>query len=524
MAKAAPPVSTLNRNAKYVRKAPRKSAMSRWLALLLFLGVLLVAVHFYIVNRIERSLNFVSEMAAGVVNISHRGGYYTWDGDLGIKKLRVELPDGSTGALTIDQLELDTPGWGWSIGLLKPDIGMNFGKGRAQRAAVGLANRGGDAPELPEADLLGLKLVGFDFDINSLLPAGMPSAGFSSGALFETEGCTNARYWVPLMLTNDLGLPFERVDLHLGYRTVSSNSVLESFELASPGLSRIRFEREVQTAHPASYLSDGIGSGKTKTHRWVIEDEGFLAARNRYCSEQSKIDEDEFLRRHLTAARRVLQTFGVQPSPETEVIYADFVRKGGRLEVEAKPSMEITSAVISQYAPAQIWEIYNARIRHDEQPFAPMGVEFVPLRPLPAAYSGSVYDLIARNADAAEASGPAVGIGDQFRAMVPKQPPEPAAVESTETAPSVAKPVEPARPVTAPRPQPVPIALDTESLIAIIGERVEIRTNDGKSRIGILAGVDPKVISMKVRVGGGNAELSFARERLVSIEVNPHGR
>lgn len=515
MAKAAAPVAPHNRSAKFVRKPKPKGGMPRWLMVLLVLGALAGAAHFYIVDRIERSVNLVVEMAAGMVDISHRGGYYTWDGNLGIKNLRVETPDGSTGRLTIDKLELDTPGWGWSIGLLAPDIGL--GKGRGRRAL----SIGDDASSLPDAESLGLKLIGFEFDINSLLPSGMPSVSFASGSVFETEGCTNSRYWVPLNLTQDLGLPYQGVDIAIGYRSENGNSVVETYELASPGLSRLTFQRELTVANPASYLSDGLDKAKLKLHRWVLQDEGFLAARNRYCSEQSKIDEDEFLRRHLTAVRRVLQTFGVQPSPETEVIYADFVRKGGRLTIEARPTLELSPAVLAQYEQAQIWEIYNAKIRHDDGSFQPMGIEFVPPRPLPDAYSGSVYDLIARNADTqdAPAVSPVAGIGDKLRALATKPPEETADAAVEVTPPKVVEPPKP-----TPRPQPVPIQLDTESLIAVIGERVEIKTNDGKARVGVLSGVDPKVISMKVKVVGGQAELSFARERLVSIEVNPDVR
>jgi hypothetical protein len=523
MAKAAPPPP--NRAAKFVRKPPPRKGMPRWLMALILLVAILGALHFYIVNRIDRTVNFVSEMASGMVSITHRGGYYTWDGNLGIRKLRIESGADSNVYLAIDKVELDTPGWGWVFQLLKPNLGFGFGKNRAMRAATRAATRGDDDFALPDAAHLALKLEGFQFDITSLLPPGMPSVGFSSGALFETEGCTNSRYWVPLNLTNDLGLPFQRVDLAMGFSALEGNRVLESYELASPGLSRMRFEREVQTSAPQAYLTEGVYTAKAKVHRWVVEDEGFLAARNRYCSEQSKVDEDEFLRRHLTAARRVLQAFGVQPSPETEVVYADFVRKGGKLEVEAKPTLEIDAAVLSQYEPAQIWEIYNAKIRHNDGALQPMGIEFVPAKPLPNAYSGSVYDLIARN-DATEdaATTPAAPLGDRFRAMVPKAPVEvePDAETVPEPAPEPVKP--PTTPAPPPRPQPVPIALDTPSLIVVIGERVQVTTNDGKSRIGILSAVDPKVISMTVKVGGGNAELSFARERLVSVEVNPRGR
>lgn len=510
MAKAA---TTPPNRSKYVRKPPKRGGIPRWMSAIGVLGVVVIAAHFYIVSRINRSIDAVSAAATGMLTISHRGGYYTWDGDFGVRRLRIENADASVIYLTIDALELNTPGWGWTLQMLLLDLG--FGRNRPSGFGV-------DAPQLPDADELGLTMIGFDFDVNSLMPPGMPSMSFASAAVFETEGCTNSRYWVPLNLRNDLGLPYQRVDLSFGYRKLAPNMVGEYMELNSPGLSSIRFEREALTSTPESYFNGGFLTAKTKRQRWTIDDQGFLAARNRYCSEQSKIDEDEFLRRHLTAVRRVLQVFGIQPSPETEVIYADFVRQGGRLEIEAEPTLELDAKLISQYQPAQLWEIYNARIRHDEAAFQPMALQFITPRPLPRAYSGSVYDLIARNADTgAGNASPMAGLSDRLLATLPSNKQDEA--ESAPAAPPPPTPVVPAAPRPT-KPQQVAIGIDTGSLTANIGKRVQIKTTDGKTRIGVLIDVGPKTLTISVKVGGGNADLSYARERITGVEINPPGR
>ncbi len=518
MAKTATAGSSPTR-AKYVRKPPKTGGIPRWMIVILVLTALFVALHFYIIHRINRSVDAVTAATSGMLTVSHRGGYYTWDGNFGIRKLRIENADASQSYLTLDALELRTPGWGWSLRMLLPDFGFKFGRNRGARLREGPV-------ELPEADQLGIALIGFEVDVNSLMPPGMPSVSFSSGSIFETEGCTNSRYWVPLNLTNDLGLPYQRVNLSMGYRTLAPNMVGEYLELDSPGLSTIRFEREALTPSPENYFDGGFLTAKTKRQRWTIDDHGFLAARNRYCSEQSKIDEDEFLRRHLTATRRVLQVFGIQPTPETEVVYADFVRQGGRLEVEAEPTLEMDANVLSQYQPAQLWEIYNARIRHDDGAFQPMALEFVTPRPLPSAYSGSIYDLIARNADSGVGStSPTAELSDRLRAIVPADA-DPAAdpnAVAVEPPPPVKTP-----PVTTPpprpRPQPTLIGMDSDSLNAHIGQRVEVKTSDGKFRAGVLLAVDAKTLTISVKMGGGNADLTYARDRVTQVEINPIAR
>ena len=82
-------------------------------------------------------------------------------------------------------------------------------------------------------------------------------------------------------------------------------------------------------------------------------------------------------------------------------------------------------------------------------------------------------------------------------------------------------------PAAAPRPagpQPTPIGLASESLIAAIGERVAIETDDGRSRIGTLVAVEPKTLTIRMVVSGGKADLSFSRERIRAVIANPSSR
>ncbi len=140
---------------------------------------------------------------------------------------------------------------------------------------------------------------------------------------------------------------------------------------------------------------------------------------------------------------------------------------------------------------------------------------------MPAAFSGSVFDLLARNADAAEpgAATPLAELSERISALKPS---EPEAAPAANAEPAAA---EPSRPAPRPAgPQPTPIGLASENLIAAIGERVAIETDDGRSRIGTLVAVEPKTLTIRMVVSGGKADLSFSRERIRAVIANPSSR
>ncbi len=494
--------------------AERRSGVPMWLKIVGGTVGALVASHFYLIHQINQFADGLVQTLGMFSNASHRGGYYTWDGNLGIRKFRVESMTGDTSGLAVAELELDTPGWWWVLQLANP---LESRTDRLVRSFSPLADeRGG--PMLPTTDQLHLRMRGFELDINELVPPGLPDVGFSSGAPFETEGCSNVRYFVPLQLQQDLHLRYERTDFSIGFQVTSSDQATVMAEIDAPGVMNSRLELDFKTNEARRFLeSDGDGE-RLAAMRWILSDLGFNAARNEWCAEQAKVDADEFQRRHITTVRRVLEVYGVRMAPETEAVYSEFARNGGTLTLEATWPAEVSPALFAQYSADQRWEQMKPQIWHDQSDPVPMLLEFVPSRPLPNAYSGSVYDLLARNADAgnATATTPLAQLGERMRAMTAPAPAAGAPATGAEApVPAAPKPQRPAR------VQPTPIALDTGSLIAAIGERVEIQTDDGRSRVGTLTVVTPKLLTIHVRVNGGHADLDFTRERIRAVTANP---
>lgn len=496
---------------------PPKKGPPTWVKIVGGGLVALVGAHFYLLHQI----NQVADGIVGALNMfataSHKGGYYTWDGNLGIKRLRIESSSGGNAALAMQELELETPGWWWVLQLANPLEGR---AGRLSRAAGMLGDRSGAL--LPSADHLHLHLRGFELDINDFLPPGLPDVGFATGAVFETEGCSNLRYFVPLQLESDLGLPYAGANLRMGYRATGSDQVAIEFVYDVPGVSQTRIEMDWKTDDPRHFLeADGEGESP-QGWRMSVSDAGFIAARNRWCAEQVQVDADEFQRRHITTVRRILEVYGLRLSPEAEAVYSAFAKRGGTLNLEATWPTQVPAASFAGYPPAQQWELMQPQIWRNISSRQPLVLEFVKPRPLPTAFSGSVYDLLARNADAGEpgAATPLAELGERISAL---KPPEPAAPAAADAAPAAAEP--PPRPAPRPaEPQPTPIGLASESLIAAIGERVAIETDDGRSRIGTLVAVEPKTLTIRMVVSGGKADLSFSRERIRAVIANPSSR
>lgn len=497
-------------------RSERASGLPMWLKLIGITLASLVAAHFYLIHQINK----VADGIVGAVNLfataSHRGGYYTWDGNLGIHRLHIESSTGGTAALAIEDLELETPGWWWVLQLANP---LESRAQRLSRAFNVLGGEGSPASALPTTDELHLHLRGFELDINELLPPGLPDMGFSSGALFETEGCSNVRYFVPLQLQRDLHLPYKQSDLSYGFRVVGPSEVMIEAEFDVPGLMNSRFEVDWQTDQPRRFLESAGTVGKAKAMRWIISDRGFIAARNNWCAEQDKVDADEFQRRHITTVRRILEIYGIRMTPETEAVYSAFARSGGTLTIQSHLPAERPEGLADTRSSEQRWASLDMTIGHDSDRQIPMGIEFVTPRPLPDAFSGSVYDLIAKHADAGRAGSgsPLTAIGDQMRSLTAPAP-SPQAEPEPVSAPPKAEPVRP------PPPKPIGIALDTASLEATIGQFVAIDTDDGRTRSGVLVAVDPKTLTIQVAVSGGKADLSFTRERIRAVLANPQYR
>jgi hypothetical protein len=491
------------RSVRVVKETGEQGGVPTWAKVLGGVTLLLAGLHFSITWKVGSFADQMTSAISSITPASHGGGYYTLGGDLGIRRFRVESPDGQS-YLSIKGLELDTPHWFWTLALVNPlsdrgSPGRIFARARGEHL-------------LPAARSLHVRLRGVDVEFNSLLPPGTPNLSFASAALFETEGCRNVRYFVPLNLTRDLRLAYVQTDVSMGYRAMGPDLAVAEFVLDAPGVMTTRYEMDVRTSDPGHLLEAADPAQRVTGVRLLFEDHGFIAARNRWCAEEAGVDADEFQRRHLSTVRRVLEVYGVRMSPETETVYQAFARDGGRLAIEVDLPDSFDAQRFSTLSPENQWALLGARIRHGEAAAAPMTMDFVKPRPLPRAYAGSVWDLLARAEDTTEVAevSPLGVLGERVRALTREEGQADPLADTGPVLPEPPKPVEPER---------IELTLDTASLSGAIGRRVEVVTVNGQRQVGELIAVGDKTITIKRQVSGGRADLDFERERIKSAAI-----
>lgn len=166
--------------------------------------------------------------------------------------------------------------------------------------------------------------------------------GSLTAAPFETEGCLSDNVWAQSELQG-MGLSPGKVTLGLDFH-FKPNHYVYSQSLTVPGVSSVTLRREIQQ----EFSFDGNGAIELTADEWHLKDDGFVAARNRYCAGKDGVDENQFVQRHVRSVKRLLALAGVAPTASMESAYRSYARTGGSLDLAI------------HYDPAISDEVYNA--------------------------------------------------------------------------------------------------------------------------------------------------------------------
>lgn len=154
--------------------------------------------------------------------------------------------------------------------------------------------------------------------------------GNVSAAPFEAEGCPHDNLWVESDLAA-MGLASQGVELVLDYHR-DNGHLIKQQSVNSPGLGRVELRRDIIEYDETSFFSlSERGRREVASDEWRVSDEGFVAARNRYC--QGAAAADEFVHRHARAVGRLLETAGLVADPQLEQAYRRYAAHGGTLAV-----------------------------------------------------------------------------------------------------------------------------------------------------------------------------------------------
>jgi len=271
---------------------------------LLMLAILMVFLTLYKVNfLIGRSLLVVF----GNADSTYSGAWFDRDGGL-VAKNFVLKPDGadSDATLSFKRIRVDTPGWAWLLGNL------------SMRKLVA------DIDHLHVTLSDGTSNAGVDPTLGDLGPFGTDTA-----SPFEAEGCLKDNAWLRSELV-DMGLHPGPTTLEYDYR-VNNNDLTTQITLSTPGVSKVMLVRREQLPMRVNPFLLDQAQSIAKAERWIVQDEGFVKARNAFCARRDGIDEAQFAARHVESVKRLLATRGLALDDGSMAIYADFVRNGGGL-------------------------------------------------------------------------------------------------------------------------------------------------------------------------------------------------
>jgi len=121
-----------------------------------------------------------------------------------------------------------------------------------------------------------------------------------------------------------MGLPARGVQLVLDYAVVDGRFRKQQ-TLHAPGVARVDFRREM--------VKDANGGNALLVDEWHAADEGFVAARNRFCAGKDRIDVAAFPERHVDSVRRMLESRGLAASTELEQAYLQYAMSGGTIGI-----------------------------------------------------------------------------------------------------------------------------------------------------------------------------------------------
>jgi hypothetical protein len=475
-------------------------------------------------------------------DISFRRPFFTWTGDVGFEDLSVRplQPDPARPmSMQVRRVRFDLP----NLGVMQSVL--------AAASADDGSEPAGMLRVVNQLDHIGVEVQGMKFDSFTGLPGVLEQVGAASAAPMEAEGCVGDVEWVASELPQ-LGIANEGIDLQLTLANAKEeHEIRVTGELVSPHSSRASFAQHFRAPTLAEFLDAPEGSRIATYERVAIQDDGFIAARDRFCAKRDGVAPEEFRERHLAAVRREFQVAGMRPSQELEAVYRDYLQHG-TLVLEARPNPRVHRSDYHQYSVADQAKMYNGTLAASGKP-VPVHFEQVPSRAIPLVFEGSTWDLVAvERARAAGAPGAATGSGGAGSTPQPAPAlPAASAVVATASvaaaAPAAAKPASakpaakapavPAWAMPAPsirttadgrplasslpakgnqaRTGPHPLSFD--ELRQHAGDRVVLTTIYGDRIEGRVESVSGQTLRLRVSAGLGYAITNFERARIRSI-------
>lgn len=509
---------------------------------ILLLGLLLsfAAAHFYLSHRIALAAKEVVAPLEDVAEVQIGEPFYTLDGRFGVRSMQVVPRQDLLEPSRIGRITVQSPGWLWTLRALHQPTAANrlvlrpllpvqesVDEDDLQRGAPAFRR-------LPSARQLGIEIEALELGFNGLLPSPFDSIGWSSAALFETEGCSATDGWS----TEDLramGLTPGAMRWQWEYRVTGPGEVHSRASLHVPGVSRLEQIQRLASPWAEDHLSNDSRANRLQAETISLHDEGFVQARNRYCVERDATNLPVFLQRHWQSIEQQLTSAGLKATGELRSAYLRFARDGGELILQAEPA---PLAARPGDPISQRLRLYNASLRRGESEPVALRFQAVPTAQLDTAATVD-SDPGLQHSEVTSDPGPTTETQDAapvalsltqlmrrghpsiFELAAPK-PGEPAEATDIAQAIDIVNDAVPTQPDGAPRITPlddlpgtaVSRELSYEQFALHIDKVVRIYMADGRSRIGTIEAVTEVSVRLEVSLPSGFASYDIARKNI----------
>jgi hypothetical protein len=351
------------------------------------------------------------------VEVTYKGAWFEWDGDVVARDVVIMPFDADDeSAIRFQRIHVETPGWFWFVRNL-----FDRKLKRAHLDRVHVTLEGGSAE------------WGYDPSMGDLGPVGPASA-----SPFEAEGCLQDAMWLPAEL-KEMGLSPEPTRLEFDYR-VDGPNLETTVVLETPRSSRMRYDRRSRVGSNNALLLDDTPE-EVLSERWEVEDQGFVSARNRYCSKKDGIEARRFIERHIAAVERLLATRGIALSADSRTAYRRFARDGGKLAFGGEYSRPLDGAEIYEiHDSEELFVGMAARLEHNARGHAVVLQRFDPA-PLPGQEDGApTYALMQKERVARPAAATSAAPGADASSITAVLPPTGAPVTVPPSAPAAPAP------------------------------------------------------------------------------------
>jgi hypothetical protein len=270
-------------------------------------------------------------IALGSGASTHRSLRLHPDGRIVVEDL-VFRPAGEPHPVRVERVLMETPGWRWFL-------------------------RNALDPELRDArlDRLRLSLNGVSVDDDGALPLeDLGVFGVASASPWDADGCPPDVRWTSQTLA-EAGLTPGRPSLQFDYRK-DAGDLLVTVVLEHSGVSRLQWVRVGTLPGDAgNLLRLAAEPGLIRSEHWEVQDQGFVAARNRYCARKSEVDERRFVARHVESVARRLAMLGLEADDDTRTRYRRFALAGGKLSLSVALPRPMPASALRQLHLSEAW-------------------------------------------------------------------------------------------------------------------------------------------------------------------------